>query len=183
MKTFVLMYDNFAQFEVILTNYFCKAKGEVITVCMDDSMVTSLEGFQMVPHKKLSQVNINEVDLFVIPGGDPEKLYKHDELYEFIKKLEQKDKLIAAICAAPIHLAKAGVLNNKKYTTTIKVEEHEEFDSANYVNENVIVDGNIITAKATGYVDFAIEIGKVLDIYENEEDLEETIKFFKYFKS
>ncbi|MNI95193.1 hypothetical protein D3C73_1534270 [compost metagenome] len=52
-----------------------------------------------------------------------------------------------------------------------------------YMNTNVVVDGHIITAKANAYVDFGIEIGKVMNIYSSTEDLEETIEVFKYFKA
>jgi hypothetical protein len=48
---------------------------------------------------------------------------------------------------------------------------------------NVIRDGNILTAKPNGYVDFALELGRMMDIYQDEADLQETIDFFKYFKS
>lgn len=51
------------------------------------------------------------------------------------------------------------------------------------MNEGVVVDGHIITAKASAYVDFGIEIGKVMNIYSGAEDLEETIQVFKYFNA
>ncbi|KJD45088.1 hypothetical protein [Paenibacillus terrae] len=47
---------------------------------------------------------------------------------------------------------------------------------------NGVRDRQIVTAKANAYVDFGIELGKLMDIYENEQDLEETISFFKHFE-
>lgn len=182
MKTYVFMYDKFAQFEVILTNYLASAAGEVITVGIDDSAVTSIEQFKMIPHKILSEINVDDVDLFVIPGGDPDNINKKQELYDFIRKLNDQEKLIGAICYAPIHLARAGILKGKKFTTSMPVDEYKEFEDAHFVNQNVVVDGNIITGKGVGYIDFAIEIGKLLDIYENEEELMDTINFFKHQK-
>ncbi len=43
-------------------------------------------------------------------------------------------------------------------------------------------DGNVITARANAYADFAIEAGKALDLFEDETDLQETIDFWKYYK-
>ncbi len=40
----------------------------------------------------------------------------------------------------------------------------------------------IITARANRYVDFAIEVAKELELFEDEQDLRETIDFWKYFK-
>lgn len=183
MKTFVLVYEGFVQFEVILTNYFMKTKGEIITVGLDEEKVNSWEGFISVPHITLEEVNIDEVDLFVIPGGDPQKILQNEELIKFLDNLNKKGKVIGAICSAPLCLAKSGILKGKKYTTTLPVNEFKEFENSELIDENVVVDDNIITAKASGYVDFAIEIGKVMNIYENEEDLNETIRYFKYFNN
>ena len=181
MKTYILIYEGFVQFEVILASYFMKTKGEIITVGVDNNRVTSVEGFITIPHMTIANVDVNEVDLFIIPGGQPEKLLENTELHNLLIQLNNQNKAIGAICAAPIHLAKSGVLKGKKYTTTLPINEFKEFQGCTYLDENVVVDNNIITAKASGYVDFAIEIGKVMDIYENEEDLEETIRYFKYF--
>ncbi|MGF7059525.1 DJ-1/PfpI family protein [Brassicibacter mesophilus] len=181
MRSYILIYEGFVQFEVILASYFLKTKGEIITVGVDESRVTSAEGFITVPHITIGEVDVNEVDIFIIPGGEPGKLLENVDLHELLIKLNNQNKAIGAICAAPIHLAKSTVLKGKKYTTTLPIEEFKEFQGCTYLDENVVVDDNIITAKASGYVDFAIEIGKVMDIYENEEDLEETIRYFKYF--
>ena len=134
-----------------------------------------------MPHITINEININEVDLFIIPGGDPSKVNEKGKLYELLTELDEKGIVIGAICSAPIHLAKAGVLSGKSYTTSVPVNEFPEFEEENYKDENVIIDKNIITAKASGYVDFAIELGKMMNIYKNEEDLLETIRYFKYY--
>ena len=170
------------QFEVILTNYFMKTKGEIVTAGIDYRIITSYEGFKTIPHTTLKEVNISDVDLFLIPGGQPDILLENKDLHKFLVNLNSKNKIIAAICAAPIHLAKAGILNLRKFTTSLPVDEFPEFNNGIYVNESVVVDDNIVTAKPNGYVDFAIEIGKIMNIYKDETDLEETIQFFKYFK-
>lgn len=50
------------------------------------------------------------------------------------------------------------------------------------VDADIVRDGNVITARANAYVDFAIEVGKALDIFEGEADLQGTIDFWKYHK-
>jgi putative intracellular protease/amidase len=180
-STYVFIYDSFAQFEVILANYFLKHKGEVITFGIDNDKVTSHEEFIIVPHKSIDEVDVDDIDLLVIPGGDPSKVNDKEKLYSLIKEVNKKDKFIGAICAAPVHLSKAGILNNRKYTTTLDINSIEEFNVENFIDKNVVIDKNIITAKASGYVDFALELGKKVEVFENEEDLNETIRFFKYF--
>lgn len=181
MKTYVLVYEGFAHFEVILASYFLKTQGEIVTVGLSNEIITSGEGFQIKPHKTLEEVVCDEVDVFIVPGGDPKVLYDVDELYLLLKALNEKEITIGAICAGPVHLAKAGILENKEYTTSLDVNTNEYFDADLYVNENVVIDENIITAKPTGYVDFGLHIGDMMDIYEDEDDRQETINFFKYF--
>mgnify|MGYP006281510129 CR=1 FL=1 len=183
MKTYVLVYEGFVQFEVVLTNCFMQSVSDIITVGIDKETVISHEGFKTVPHITLDEVNIDDVDLFVIPGGEPEQLFGVDGLYNLIRNLDKEGKVIGGICASPIHLAKAGVLENREFTTTLPVEEFNVFDGCNYVDDDlVIIDDNIITAKARGYVDFALEIGRVMNIYKDEADYKETINYFKYYK-
>ncbi len=180
-NTYIFIYDTFAQFEVVLASYILKHKGEVITFGIDNDSVTSQEGFITLPHKNINDVDVNEIDLLIIPGGDPSRVKSKDKLYSLLKRINRKDILIGAICAAPIHLAKADILERKKYTTTLDFNNIQEFNIENFVDNNVVIDENIITAKASGYVDFAIELGKKVDVFKDEDDLNETIRFFKYY--
>ena len=75
-------------------------------------------------------------------------------------------KLNLAICAAPVHLAKADILEGKKYTTTLPVHQFKEFEESNYQDEVVVIDINNITAKGCGYVEFAMELSKKMDIFK-----------------
>lgn len=182
MNTYVLIYEGFAQFEVVLANYFLKTKGSITTVGINKKSVTSGEGFITLPHMTIDEVSLKDVDLFIIPGGDPEILSNNESFYSFLKKLSDENKKIGAICSGPIHLAKSGILDNRKFTTTISLEEHNCFNKTNFQDKNVVIDGNIITAKANGYVDFALELGNMMGIYENEEDYKETVEYFRNFK-
>ncbi len=182
MKTFVLVYGSFVQFEVILTCLFMKTKGDIVTAGMDGSEVTSQEGFVIKPHIRLSDVNPDEVDLFVIPGGEHVNIYGNPLLTKTLQDLNQKGKVIAAICSGPVHLAKAGILDGKKYTSFNLPERKDDFKRAEYVDTNLVVDGNIVTAKAVGYVDMALELGKIMGIYTDEADYEQTVEVYRNYK-
>lgn len=182
MKVYILIYDGFANFEVALAALFMKSKGEVITVGTKFDPIISEEGFRFIPHTVLNQIQVNEVDLFIIPGGDPNVLLYDNNLPQILAQLNSLNKMIAGICSAPIHMAKSGILEGKNYTTSLPYENYVEFSKSNYIDQNVVVDGNIITARGKGYVDFAITLGKIMNIYEDEIDMKETINYFKYFK-
>ena len=84
----------------------------------------------------------------------------------FLQDLKKKDILIAGICAGVDVLENAEILR--------------ELKSIHSLNEDCVCDKNVVTARANAYVDFAIEVAKKLDLFESEEDLQETINFWKY---
>jgi hypothetical protein len=89
---------------------------------------------------------------------------------------------LAAICGGPVHLARAGVLNGKSYTSTVTGDYPEEFAESNFAPGLVIVDGNIVTAQPHGYVDMALQLGKMMNIFKDEADYLETVAFFREFR-
>ncbi|GMQ64659.1 DJ-1/PfpI family protein [Vallitalea maricola] len=182
MKTYVIIYEGFAHFEVILASYFLKTQGDLVTVGINSNSIVSCEGYRIIPDITLGEVDVAEVDVLIIPGGDLEEISQDSLLHDVITRVNKQGKVIGAICSGVYHLAKAGVLNGKGYTTTLDINKLSEFNAAYFKDENCVLDGNVITAKANGYVDFGIKLGEVMGIYEDEDDLKETIDFFKKFK-
>lgn len=180
MKAYVLIYDEYVHFEVEVACTLLKSAGEVITVGLDGKAKRSSSSFNVLPDRLLSEVDVADVDIFIIPGGDPnsEEL-RSDELVEFLRDLHEKKKNIAAICSAPIHLAKAGVLDDRKYTTSLEPEEYDIFDSKNFENKDLVVAGNIITAMGTAYVEFGIEIFNRVVGFDTNDEKKSTMDFFK----
>jgi len=182
MKTYIVVYDTFAQFEVVLSSYFLKEAGEIVTVGVTDEPALAYEGFRTLPDMRIEDVNASDVDVLILPGGNPEKLYDCNALYGLIRAVNERGKIIGAICSSPLHLGKAGILKGRKYTVTPYHKGNEMLEPENYIHQNTVIDGNIITAQPSGYVDFAIDIGKMAGIYKDEADLQETIDFFREFK-
>jgi putative intracellular protease/amidase len=182
MKAAVLIYDGFVQFEVMLACYFMRSKGDVITVSLDGRASTSAEGFITEPHMPLAMLDLDLVDLFIVPGGDPQAILGNDLLAETLRELNHGGKIIAAICAGPVHLAKAGLLQGKNFTSTGTNEHPEDFAEGFYRPDLVVVDGNIVTALPHGYVDFALELGKLMGIYADEAEYREAVAFFRDFR-
>lgn len=182
MNTYILIYEGFANFEVVIASLILKGKGDVITISVDDKFITSYEGFKFQPHIQISEININDMDVLLIPGGDPKELYGHKEVYDLIQNANKANVVIGAICAGPIHLAKAGILQDVKYTVSNEDRNNEYFDQSNYEEADVVVSGNIITSKPSAYVDFAIELGKKMSIFNDESAMKQTEDFFKNYK-
>lgn len=86
-------------------------------------------------------------DLLVLPGGMPgaKNLRDHEELRNWIAQTEAQGNFVAAICAAPIALEKAGLLDNRSYTSYDGFEK--EIQAGHYKKETVVQDGRVITSR------------------------------------
>ena len=105
----------------------------------------------------------NDIDAFVLPGGMPgsSNLNAYIPLKELLISKYKEEKIIAAICAAPLVLGGLGLLKGRSVTC------YSGFDSkligATLSGGPVEVDGNIITGKGPGLVfHFGLAIVKAL---------------------
>ncbi|MDP1509876.1 DJ-1/PfpI family protein [Paenibacillus sp. CMAA1739] len=166
MKSHVLIYDSYVSFEIMLATYFMKTKGDIVTIGVTKDPVISYEDFKVTPSVALDEVSAEDIQLLIIPGGDNTQLKTNKQLLALINALNNDHKVIATICSATELLELAGVSSKNHVSHPSGLEIHK----------------NIISAKPNKYVDFAIEIGKVMNIYTDDEDFNETIDFFKLFK-
>lgn len=168
MKDVVLLFDTACIYEIVILNYFLKVTGAEIVFCsVDGKCVTSTEGYSLNVDRKLSEIELCKVRSVIVPGGDITYI-TNDAVFQFLKDIKEKEKVVAGICAGVDVLDRAGILQNVKSTHSTDLD--------------VVRDNHIITARANGYVDFAIEVGKELELFENEADLQETVEFWKYHK-
>lgn len=97
-------------------------------------------------------IDADEFDGIVIAGGIgcQDELWRNEKLIDITNKLGVNGKVTAAICLAPVILGEAGLLAGKKATTfnTPASRRILELDKAELVDENVVVDGHVITAKS-----------------------------------
>jgi len=131
------------------------------TVGVSGSVVTSSNGVRIMVDKKMLEIKAEDYDGIIIPGGGKavDILKRTNSLLEIIKRLDSKQKLIAAICAAPTILAKLGVLEERKATVYPGLER----ELPKPRDDKVVVDKNIITSQGPGTaIEFALKIVEVL---------------------
>jgi putative intracellular protease/amidase len=179
-KILVFIFDGMTDYEITFISHLLStdAGKEIITISYEDKMIIGGSGFLYKPSKLITDVLNEDVEALIIAGGWYGDI--RPELIELINSLNSKDKLISAICGAgTIFLAKAGVLNNVKYTTPVVewTQKHIEvfggkdpFPRENFVLERVVRDRNIITAQGIAFIDFAIEICDWFHLFESQED-------------
>ncbi|MGH4123438.1 MAG: DJ-1/PfpI family protein [Clostridium sp.] len=187
-KILVFIYDEMADFEMTFVTHILGADlgKEIITVAYEDKLIRSKSGIIYKPIKLIKDVLEEEAEGLIIPGGWNGEI--RPELIELIQNLNEKGNLLGAICGGSRFLAKAGVLDNVKYTTSIvdwtetyvqQFMESDPFPRQNFVLGRVIRDGNIITAQGNAFIDFAIEVCDWFGSFEGEEDKNNFAKAIK----
>lgn len=146
-KIAVLFKEGYEEVEALTpVDILRRANVQVDMVGMDSDMVTSSHQITIKMDKVFDE-SIDEYDGIVLPGGLPGSTNLRDDerVTDIIKNFFDQGKLVAAICAGPIALAKAGVLNGKICTCAPGFED--QLTGANYQEAIVQIDGNVITGK------------------------------------
>lgn len=165
-KVAVLMADGFEEVEALgVVDILRRAEVDVDTVSIkEEQVVISSRNIPVRADKTLTDMDY--YDMIVIPGGAGAwTLRDDDRIISLIKKYDHEERYIAAICAGPMALGKAGVITNKKVTSYPGEEIESYLKAGKYVEEEVVVDGHIITSRgpATAFA-FAYKLLDVLGI-------------------
>ncbi len=147
---------------------------------MDIQTVTGSHNIPVVMDKMLAEVDFNEVDMIVLPGGmsGTKKLEACEVLMEQVDAFAKAGKPVCAICAAPSILGHRGHLKGKKAIAYPGFED--QLTGAEVVYAPAVTDGNIITARGMGCaVEFGLAIVAYLKGKEEAEALAEKIVLMK----
>ena len=125
-------------------------------------IVTGAHDITILCDRVLSR-EICDYDMIVLPGGMPgaTNLRDSDLLMEVVREMNAKGKYVCAMCAAPMALERAGVLEGKTFTAYVGYDE--KINAGTFSHEEVVTDGNVVTSRgpATAY-SFAYELAGLL---------------------
>ena len=168
-KVAVMLADGFEEIEALtVVDVLRRAKVECDMVSIENINVKGAHNIKITADKTISK-DLEDYDMIVCPGGLPgaEYLSQNEILIDTIRKFDKmENKFIAAICAAPaLVLTSAGIEKDKVITSYPGEEFENMLEDANYTDELVVVNGNLITSRgpATALL-FAYKILDVLGI-------------------
>jgi 4-methyl-5(b-hydroxyethyl)-thiazole monophosphate biosynthesis len=157
-KVVVPFAEGFEEIEALtIVDVLRRAGITVDMVGIVGSMVTGGHGVRITMDKKLPQIQAEDYNGIILPGGNPGyvNLGRSSVLLELVKKMNGQGKMVAAICASPSVLAKAGVLEGKRATIFPGMEKEIPYPRG----DKVVVDGNVITSQGPGTaMEFALKI-------------------------
>lgn len=91
-------------------------------------------------------------DMIVLPEGwtGVDNMLADERLLDLVRHYDQSGKFVAAMCAAPNVLAKAGILKGKTMTAYPGKHTEPNYIDANYVKDVVVIDGKLVTSRGPG---------------------------------
>lgn len=105
-------------------------------------------GYPVTADILIARVKAENFDAVVIPGGwAPDFLRRYPEVMEFVRNMHKTGKVVAAICHAGWILASADIVRGKTVTCFSAIKDDVKNAGGNYVDREVAVDGNLITAR------------------------------------
>jgi len=178
--TLLLLYPDCITFEVMLTLELLHHHTELTVASPDGAEVTDSSGLLVHPQQSYDEVKPEHFGLVLVPGGDPRAIMNDARVDKILQIADAQDTPIGGISAGVLVLAKSGILQGRyvvhSYRTPFASEEVEAFtapywEGARVLPEperTVVRDGNVVTALANGFVDFALEITQLLGIHTLE---------------
>lgn len=111
-------------------------------------------GTKAEPTMDTADLKDAEFDLIILPGGAKslEKVRQETVVIDFIKRMHEKGKIIAAVCHGPQLMISAGILKGKKVSAYYSIADDIRNAGAEYVDAPVVIDGNLITSPHYKYM-------------------------------
>jgi protease I len=108
----------------------------------------SKEGYPVNADESITEVSADDFDAVVIPGGfAPDFMRREPAFARFVKALDERGRVVAAICHGGWMLVSAGILQGRRATSFFAIQDDLRAAGARWVDEEVAVDRNLITAR------------------------------------
>lgn len=160
-KAMILLAAGFEEIEAITCIDILRRAGIKIEIIgVNNLIVKGSRNIEIKANKSITEIS-SSYDAIILPGGMPgaENLAKSNQVTTLLKKAENEEKIIAAICAAPaIVLSPLGILNNKIATCYPGMEKNFS-QTTTYKAKKVVIDKNLITSQGPATaLNFALKI-------------------------
>lgn len=161
---------------VTIIDLLRRAGIDVVVAGLKPGVVKASRGVQLVPDMTLDVALQQDFDMVVLPGGMPGATHLKDDprIIQLLKKMAAAGKYTAAICAAPMVLAEAGLLDGKQATSYPGFLD--ALPGVTLSTATVVQDGTVLTSRGPGTaMDFALALVEVLSGVETRQQVESAL--------
>ena len=146
----VLTEDNYDDQEFMYVNLRMREAGATVTVVAPKAgqEYKSKHGFPARSDRAAAEVQAADFDAVIVPGGyAPDRMRRDPAMVRLVREAVEGDKIVGAICHAGWILVTAGILKGRTVTAFFSLEPEIRYAGAEYVDREVVRDGNLITSR------------------------------------
>jgi protease I len=170
----ILVADLYEDVEFWYPYYRMKEAGAEVTIlgpCLGPEEVRGKHGLPAKMERRTRDVDAGDFDAVIIPGGyAPDRLRRCPDTLGFVKAMFDSGKVTAAICHAGWVLISAGLMHGRRATSFFSIKDDMINAGADWVDEEVVVDGNMITSRSPADLPaFCREIIKAMASRESQK--------------
>ncbi|TXT61245.1 MAG: Deglycase PfpI [Promethearchaeota archaeon] len=118
-------------------------------ISLSKETIKGKHGVPMQPDLTIEEADPNFYDGLILPGGanNPDHLRRHQKVLDFVSKINEQNKLIAAICHAGWVLISAKILDGRKATSFFAIKDDMINAGVKFLDQSVVIDKNLITSR------------------------------------
>jgi len=143
----------------------------VVTVGAGADPVTTMGGLRILPDMRLDELTPEQSAMLILPGGGSWDQGGNTDAVLKGKEFLENGVPVAAICGATGGLARLGLLDDRPHTSNalayLRAYAPDYRGAEHYREELSVSDGDLITASGAGAVEFARDIFRKLDVYDD----------------
>jgi 4-methyl-5(b-hydroxyethyl)-thiazole monophosphate biosynthesis len=169
----VFLAPGFEEIEAVTVIDVLRRAGlQVTSAGLTTGPVTGSHDIEILPDATLDQIRPEAFDMVVLPGGLPGSYHLRDDprVIAFVREMARLGRHTCAICAAPVVLKAAGLVEGKAVTSHPALRE--EMQSPGYREDRVVHDGGVVTSRGPGTaLEFSLELVRILAGPDKARDL------------
>ncbi len=149
-KIAILAENNYQEMELWYPYYrFQEAGAEVVVVAPQAGQTyTSKLGYPVKSDLASADARPEAFDAVIVPGGyAPDNMRKDANLVRLVREADRQGKIVGTICHAGWMLCSAGIVRGRKATCVVNIKDDLINAGAEYVDQAVVRDGNLITSR------------------------------------
>lgn len=161
-KALIILHSGFEEIEAVTPiDLLTRAGVTVVQTALDEMLqVTGKNGITLQASHHLDDVVSEPFDAVILPGGPGiQEIRNHPIICKLFEQQKAADRIIGCICAAPLLLLDAGLLENLRYTCYPAMRN----ELPHALAEDVVEDGSIITSRGAGTAtEFSLQLIRAL---------------------
>ncbi len=149
-KTIIMVIppENFRDEELKIPKDILQGQGAtIITASTHKKPITGMMGTRLSADKTLKELKAQKFDAIIFIGGaGAKRLFNNTEAHDLALRAVKENRILGAICLAPVILARAGILKDKRATVYTSAKKELTNNGAIYTGSDIETDGKIVTA-------------------------------------